>query len=152
MIDEHVAPNFWLSELLASDTAERLGLENTPDAQAMYNLRTMLGPGLQRVRDLLGLPVTVTSGYRGAALNRAVGGSASSQHMQGLAADFRCPAFGTPRVVAERCMQHAFSLRYDQLIWEGSWVHISFTPGRPRSQVLTAKFNGGRATYTPGLA
>jgi len=152
MIDEHVAPNFWLSELLASDTATRLGLDNIPDAQALGNLRNILAPGLQRLRDLLGAPISVSSAYRSPAVNRAVGGAASSQHMLGLAADIRCASFGPPKAVAKRCMEHASSLRYDQLIWEGTWVHISFVPGVPRGQVLTAQFSGGKATYLAGLA
>lgn len=152
MIDERVAPNFWLSELLASDTAERLGIDNKPDAVALANLRTVLAPGLQRMRDLLGMPLIVSSAYRSPAVNRAVGGASNSQHMQGLAADIRCPAYGPPRAVALRCMEHSPSIRYDQLIWEGTWVHISFTPVSPRGQVLTAKFIGGQANYTAGLA
>lgn len=83
MIDERLAPNFWLSELLHSDLAVRLGVPNDPTPEALANLRTLTGPGIQRVRNLLNCPVSINSGYRGAELNRRVGGSATSQHCEG---------------------------------------------------------------------
>ena len=115
MIDERVGPNFWLSELLHSEAATRLGLDNWPDAASLGNLRNLAGPGIQRVRDLLGVPVIISSGYRGPALNRHIGGSTTSQHMQGLAIDFTAPAFGTPRKVCQRIMEQVAEGRF--------WVH-----------------------------
>lgn len=142
MIDERVGPNFWLSELLHSEAATRLGLDNWPDAASLGNLRNLAGPGIQRVRDLLGVPVIISSGYRGPALNRHIGGSATSQHMHGLAVDFTAPAFGTPRKVCQRIMEHATLIRYDQLILEyGRWVHCSWS-SKPRGQVLTIDSTG----------
>lgn len=85
-------------------------------------------------------------------MNRAVGGSKSSQHVQGLAADFKCPAFGTPLTIARHLVQHSTQVRFDQLIQEGSWVHISFVAGRPRGSVLTAHFGASGVTYSAGLA
>lgn len=73
MIDERLAPNFWLSELLHSDTAVRLGVSNDPTPEALANLRGITGPGMQKVRNLLGCPVSINSGYRGPELNRRVG-------------------------------------------------------------------------------
>ena len=142
MIDERLAPNFWLSELLHSEAATRLGLDNWPDAASISNLRNLAGPGIQRVRDLLGVPVIISSGYRGPALNRHIGGSTTSQHMQGLAIDFTAPAFGTPRKVCQRIMEYATLIRYDQLILEyGRWVHCSWS-SKPRGQVLTIDSTG----------
>ena len=126
MTDERLQQSFWLSEFLRSDTAVRKGLENMPKATELANIRNVLAPGMQRVRNLLGQPVLVTSGYRSLEVNAAVGGSRASQHTQGLAADFICPEFGTPKSVTKYLLQHAGELRFDQLIWEGSWVHVSF--------------------------
>ncbi|MEY4427730.1 MAG: hypothetical protein RLZZ182_419 [Pseudomonadota bacterium] len=150
MPDERLSPNFWLSEFLRSDIATRRGLCNTPCVTALLNIRTILAPGMQQVRNILGQPVFITSGYRSAAVNKAVGGSQHSQHVQGLAADFICPSLGMPRTVAEYLLQHS-TLQFDQLIHEGAWLHVSFVPSKPRHEVLTAHFDGGHVTYTNGL-
>jgi hypothetical protein len=155
LVDQPISANFRLSEFLRSETAVRHGLDNTPPAAALANLRNVLGPSMQRVRDLLMQPIQITSGYRSPALNAAIGGSDSSQHTLGLAADFVAPAFGAPRAICRHIANHADQIRYDQLIFEGQWVHISFLPpgrGTPRAQVLTAHFAGGRVSYSPGIA
>lgn len=146
-----VTANFALSEFTSSDTAERLGIANTPDDVAMGNLCNILIPGMQRIRDLLGVPVVVKSGFRGRLLNAAVKGSPSSQHLTGNACDFVAPGYGSPRQVCELLVHQAALIRFDQLICEGSWVHVSFAPNR-RNQVLTAHFTPGGVTYTQGLA
>ena len=151
MIDERIVPSFWLSEFLQSDTASRQQLDNTPLPSEMANIRNILAPGMQTVRDCLMQPVFVSSGYRSPAVNRAVGGAVHSQHTQGLAADFKCPAFGMPITIVQYLMRHCTQVRYDQLIHEGSWVHISFAQN-PRGEVLTAHFGPGGTTYSPGLA
>lgn len=148
MNDERLTPSFHLSELLASDTAERKRLDNRPDAAALGNIRNHLAPGLQQIRDLLGQPMIIASGYRSPAVNKAVGGSRSSQHMQGLAADFIAPKFGTPLQVCRAIV--ASKVQFDQLIYEGTWVHVSFA-AKPRRSVLTAKFGPGGAVYSEGL-
>ena len=151
MIDEHIVPSFWLSEFLQSDTASRLQLDNTPLPTEMANIRNLLAPGMQSVRDCLMHPVFISSGYRSPEVNRAVGGAKNSQHTQGLAADFKCPMFGMPITIARYIQQHCTQVRFDQLICEGSWVHISFA-AKPRGEVLTAHFGPGGTTYTPGLS
>lgn len=152
MIDERLQQNFRLIELVRSQTATRLGIDNTPTPEALANIRNTLAPGLQRVRNCLGAPMFISSGYRGPALNQAVRGSRNSQHSHGLAADFVADSFGTPKTVVRYLMQRSGEIRFDQLIWEGTWVHISFVADRPRSQVLTAHFAGGGVTYSQGLA
>lgn len=152
MGDERIGRYFWLSEFLRSDTAIRLGMDNTPGVAEANNLRNVLAPGMERIRSLLGVPVFISSGYRSSAVNSAVHGSVASQHLKGEAADFISPEAGTPKSVALKIAQHAPEIRFDQLIWEGSWVHVSFTAGKPRGSVLTAHFNNGGVTYTPGLA
>lgn len=153
-MDERLTPSFWLSELMVSDTAVRLGIPNVPRALELANMRNILAPGLQRIRDLLGKPVLVSSGYRSPALNKAIGGSATSQHCDGLAADFTCPSFGTPLRICQELQRESSLINFDQLIQEGRWVHVGFAPAGkpPRGQVLTAHFSGGKATYSQGLA
>ena len=141
--------HFSTDELTFSETAVRRGIDNTPDAEVLTNLQ-MLAYGLERMRSILGYPVNVSSGYRSPKLNAAIGGSKSSQHMQGLAADFTCRGFGSPRDVCIALEREGSYIGFDQLINEGSWVHISFSD-QPRGEVLTAHFNNGKATYTKGL-
>ena len=152
IVDRQLTPSFRLAEFLRSETAVRRGLDNTPPAPALANICNILAPGMQRVRDLLETPVHITSGYRSPDVNRAVGGSTASQHTLGLAADFVAPNFGSPRAISRYLADQAAILRFDQLIFEGTWVHLSFTPGQPRSQVLTAHFAQGGVTYSPGIA
>lgn len=152
MGDERIGRFFWLSEFLRSDAAVRHGLDNTPGGDELNNLRNVLAPGMERIRALLGVPVFITSGYRSPAVNASVGGSVASQHKLGQAADFIAPEAGTPRSIAARLAQHQPEIRFDQLIYEGTWVHVSFTPVKPRGSVLTAHFDGGRVHYTPGVA
>jgi hypothetical protein len=151
MPDERLTPSFWLSEFLRSDLATRKGIDNTPPPAVLANIRGVLAPAMQRVRDLLGAPVFITSGYRSPELNAAIGGAKDSQHMQGLAADFIAPAAGTPFTVCLYLLQHGLGLHWDQLIWEGNWTHVSFVPSHPRGDLLTARFVGGRAIYERGI-
>lgn len=126
--------HFSLARLIHSDTARRCGIDNTPPPEILPNLHR-LAAGLDEVRDLLGHPLRITSAYRCPALNEAVGGTAQSQHCQGLAADFVCPGFGEPLEIVQAIA--ASNLVYDQCILEfGRWVHLSFSP-TPRRRVLT---------------
>jgi zinc D-Ala-D-Ala carboxypeptidase len=149
--DLRLSPNFALSELVRSQTALRRGIDNMPPAAVLLSMRKVLAPGLERVRSLLGVPVQITSGYRCASLNAAVGGAKDSQHMQGLAADIVAPAFGSPREVARYLAEHMSEIRADQVIYEGQWCHVSFAD-KPRGEVLTAHFSGGAVTYSRGIA
>ncbi len=141
-----------------SDVALRKGIDNTPDADTLDNL-TLTAGGLERVRDvLIGAPILISSGYRAPKLNAAVGGSKTSAHVKGLAVDFTAPRFGTPREIVTRLSKFADVVGFDQLILEGdgpgAWVHIGFPawPTEPRGEILTAKFIGGVAHYTKGIA
>lgn len=151
MLDEAITKDFHLSEFVMSDTAARLGIDNTPSASIIATLRNVLIPAMQQVRDLLASPVQVLSGYRSPALNAAVHGSQNSQHVDGHACDFVAPRYGPPSRVAAFLVAHMDRLHFDQLIQEGGWTHISFSP-RPRSEVLTAHFTPQGVSYTRGLA
>lgn len=147
---EKLAPNFFLDEFLRSDIATRHRLDNAPGYQSRKNIITLLAPGMQRVRDLLGAPVIITSGYRSAVVNKLVGGSQHSQHLRGLAADFISPNH-PPATVAQILAKERSAVGFDQLILEGHWVHVSFCEGEPRGQVLTARFEPDGVRYEKGL-
>jgi zinc D-Ala-D-Ala carboxypeptidase len=146
----YLTEHFSLEELVASQTAVRLGIDNTPSPEILATLRGVLAPGLERVRTALAhQAVLVTSGYRSPALNAAVGGSRDSAHMQGLAADVICPRFGSPLEVCRAVV--AAGIEMDTVISEGQWCHVSFAPAK-RRLVMTAHFTANGVTYTPGLA
>ncbi|MGA0604936.1 D-Ala-D-Ala carboxypeptidase family metallohydrolase [Phenylobacterium sp. VNQ135] len=134
--------HFALEELACTQHRE---LDNTPPAEVVGTLRTTAAR-MEEIRRLLGdRVITVSSGYRSPALNRAVGGSKTSAHLTGHAVDFNCYGFGPPREVCRTIV--GSDIRFDQLIEEGQWVHVSFDP-RMRRQVLTKRPGGG---YELGL-
>ena len=137
----NLSTHFHLDEFINSQTAARQGIDNNPTTSVLLRLqRTALG--MELVRNLLGAPVLISSGYRSPALNKAVGGAANSQHMTGEAVDFTCPGFGTPAQVVEAIK--GSSIPYDQCIAEFSrWVHISFAD-KNRRQTLAIDVNGTR--------
>jgi len=141
----NLSPNFALDELTASETAARHGIDNTPDQATIQNL-TRLANALQEVRALLGNKVIiVSSGYRSPELNQKVGGSATSDHCKGLAADFICPSYGTPDEIVRVVM--ASAIPYKQVIREfDKWVHFSIPEEgeAPRKQALIIDKQGTR--------
>lgn len=142
-----LSPHFSLAEMTESQTAARLGLDNKPPAAILSNLQgTALAA--EPVRALLGRPMLVSSGFRSPKVNAAVGGAKTSAHLQGYAMDFICPGFGDPLAVCRKIA--ASGIKFDQLIQEGTWVHISFDP-RMRMQIKTAHFSAGPTQYTGGL-
>ena len=141
-----LSEHFTLSELTHSQTASRLGLDNTPSASVAASLlRTAIG--LERIRKLVGKPIVVSSGYRSPLVNKAVGGAANSQHTLGQAADITCPGYGTPAALMALVVKSGID--YDQAILEfasngGGWLHVSFT-STPRKQALVIDHDGTRA-------
>lgn len=155
-----LSTHFYLSELTQSRTAARRGIDNTPSEKIRNQLKEATQQLFQPMRDLLGKPVLVSSGYRCPALNRAIGGAKNSTHMHGYAIDFTCPAFGTPRQIVE-FLHTALAkqgIKFDQIILEfpdtaSSWVHIGYksADGRQRGQILTAKRIKGKTMYLQGI-
>lgn len=131
-------------------TTSQRGLDNTPNQEQLANL-THTAWQMEIVRHLLGdIPLHVNSAFRSAAVNAAVGGSGHSAHMDGYAVDFICPQFGTPIDIAHKIASSG--LKFDQMIYEGTWIHISFDP-KMRGEILTANFvKGEPTTYTQGIA
>lgn len=127
--------HFSLEELTASEVGARNGIPNTPDAAILANLER-IAAFLEQVRVILGKPITVLSGYRCPQLNYLVGGSRTSAHMLGLAADFICPGYGAPLHVCRAI--EAARLPYDQLIHEfGRWCHVGLSASSPRRETRT---------------
>ena len=145
-----LSPHFSLSEFTISQTASRLGVDNTPDETVIARLK-QTAEGMELVRDLLGgKPILIRSGYRSLPVNRALGSSDTSAHVKGYAVDFICPAFGTPLAIC-KALSKAKGFEFDQLIEEGSWVHISFDL-RMRGEVLTMKAGKYEAGLTRDAA
>ena len=138
-----LSENFTLEELTATGT----GLSNVPPPDARATLKELVDNVLQPARDAIGLPVTVTSGYRSPAVNRAVGGAAGSQHTRGEAADLQC--------ADNRRLFEAIrgGLLFDQLIWEHgtddcpAWVHVSYKTQGNRKEVLRTVDRDGVTVY-----
>lgn len=163
-----LTPHFTIEELTQSDTATRLGIDNTPGLQASGNLLA-LANGMELIRGILGgRPIHVNSGFRCEALEKVLcakdfaawcarNGKMRTDpaawdeyfkrkaHPKGYACDFVCPDFGTPEQIVKVLVKP--SLKADQIIMEGTWVHVSFDP-RMRGHVLTATFNNGTPSYT----
>lgn len=135
--------HFSLEELTSSTKADQLKINNTPPPEIIENLKA-LALALEIVRLIIGKPLDISSAYRCLALNKAVGGSTTSAHVQGLAADFKVKGM-TPRQICEKLL--AAGVRFDQLIMEdvsesspnGVWVHFGIAKGNMRGQVLTMK-------------
>lgn len=143
----NLSPHFSLAELTGSQVATRQGIDNTPVPAIIANL-TRLAMVLEQVRALVGAPITISSGYRSPTLNKAVGGASNSAHVLGLAADISTNKLA-PKALAMLIRQSG--ILFDQLIYEGTWVHIGLSAGAPRRQVLTAKFAGGSVSYVTGI-
>lgn len=131
---------FTISELCASDTARARGIDNTPPSGVTLALTTLIEKLLDPIREAWGGPITVNSGYRCQKLNTAVGGVATSQHLQGEAADISVGIPAKNRQLFDRIveLQKAGQIEFDQLIDESNyaWVHISYRQGRNRNQIL----------------
>lgn len=135
--------HFALEELSCTQHRE---FDNTPPPEVVAQLR-LTAARMEEVRRRLGdRVISVSSGYRCRALNRAVGGASTSAHLTGHAVDFNCYGFGDPLAVCRAIAES--DLVFDQLIEEGTWVHISFDP-RLRRQVLTKREGGGYGLGLP---
>lgn len=138
-----LSPSFTLAELTATAT----GLPNVPTPRQVDRLRH-LAACLEKVKagPLQGMPVIVSSGFRSDAVNKAVGGSPTSDHRNGDAADIKCPKFGTPLQVAQAIVKAG--IEFDQLILEPTWVHFGVGP-RMRGEKLTKR--RGSNVYEKGI-
>lgn len=143
-----LSPNFYLAEFTTSQAAERAGLDNDPGPTEIANLQALVNNVLQPLRDAMGEPLIVSSGYRSPQVNELIGGAMESQHLAGEAADIQI--FGIDnRDLAQYIID--LGLPFDQLILEyyspqkgpnSGWVHVSHrASGGNRKSILRAIAN-----------
>jgi hypothetical protein len=145
-----------LAEVTKSDTAKRRGVSNMPTEAHIANFKLLAENIFEPIRNHFGKPIFISSGYRSAELNKAIGGAASSQHCQGEAIDIDMdgrPGGVTNKMVFDFIKEN---LNFDQLIWEfgtdtnPDWVHVSYeSTGKQRKQILKAVRKGGATSYVP---
>ena len=148
--------NFSLAELIRSDTAIRLGHSEQfkPSEEIISNLKALAVNILQPLRDALGVPLRVTCGYRCPRTNKAVGGSATSEHMQGMAADIELWVDGKEYNQKLFDTVLRLNLPFTQMIDEfgtpdaPAWIHISYNPAKLKRQKLRADKIKGKTVYT----
>ena len=149
MLSEHVT----LAEFCHSDTAKRKGIDNTiTDPIHLASAKLLCEKVFEPIREHFGVPIHISSGYRSAALNRAVKGSASSQHCKAEAMDIDADRYGkvTNKEIFDYIREH---LEWDQMIWEfgndsqPDWVHVSFKATGNRKQILKAIKEGASTEY-----
>ena len=144
---------FTLQELTNSATAKRYGIDNTPSQEVIKNLEALVDNILDPLREKWGAPIIVTSAYRCPELNKKIGGSSTSQHVSGMAADIRTVSDLPSDNYKLLHTLLDMNLPVDQVISEypdaqgrPDWIHVSFSP-RMRKQLLTCR--GGK--YTVGI-
>lgn len=146
--DYKITEHFWFSDITKSETAARLGIDNSlPENLLDTAKRTLLR--MEKVRVMLAQPCFIGSFYRCLPLNRALRSHDTSQHPKCEAIDFTSPAFGTPLEICKFLLKHQELIRWDQLILEHTWVHISWNSipnGLQRGQVLSLLESGKYAT------
>ena len=146
-----LSANFSLAELTKTNVRQ---FDNTPSMRVIENLQALVDNVLQPLRNKFG-PVTVTSGYRSPEVNKAIGGSATSDHCFGFAADFEVAGVDNK----ELARWVADNLKFKQLILEfytkgvpdSGWVHVSYDKTNLTQKVMTATKVGGRTVYSPGI-
>ena len=141
-------------EVTHSNQATALKIGNTPNAEQLGNLKLVCTNIFDKVREHFGKPIGISSGFRSRELNTRIGGSKSSQHMEGKALDIDGDIFGglDNKQIFDYIRKNC---TFDQLIWEfgsentPSWVHVSFNKDGNRGQILRAVKSGGRTVYQP---
>jgi zinc D-Ala-D-Ala carboxypeptidase len=141
--------NFNLAEFVTTGT----GIENIPGPEEIENLRALVENVLQPLRDAIGKPIHITSGFRSMAVNAAIGGAGTSQHVKGQAADFHIDGMTSDQVIAKiRAMKLPFDQVIDEIKGTSKWVHVSHnSTGAQRYQWLTFR-DGTYTTIKTGLA
>jgi len=146
--DEQLSPHFRLSEMLNSGTGRSKGISNEPTPEVVANLRRLCNEALEPIRAVAG-PLKINSGFRADAINKAVGGSITSAHSYGLAADLN-PAQGTWKQLMDKII--ASGIKLDQVIFEHTWVHVGLLQPKTKSQrgdKLSMFKVDGKTVYEP---
>jgi len=144
-----LSKNFALNEFTKSVSAIRNGIDNEPTKEHIRNIQLLVKFVLQPLREALGSPIRITSGYRSEALNKLIKGSKRSQHCKGQAADIQFKVDGVMdnKLIWEKVIE--LQLPFDQMIneFEFSWVHISYNHEHNRKSMLEAYKENGRTKY-----
>jgi len=151
----NLTKNFTLEELIKSETALRHDIPNQPGEEEIAALELLAEKVLQPVRDHFGKGVKVNSGFRHPEVNAKVGGSKTSDHCRGQAADIEIPGVAN----AELAQWIKDNLEFRQLILEfytpgipdSGWVHVSYVAEDNKKEVLTATKKDGKTVYLHGL-
>jgi len=151
-----ISKHLSLAEVSRSETAKRRGINNTPSGEHLENFKMLAENVFEKIREHFGAPIHISSGYRSNELNKAIGGSATSQHCSGEAIDIDMDGSANGVTNAQVFNFIKDNLQFDQLIWEfGSdtnpdWVHVSYeSTGKQRKQILKAVKSGGKTAYIP---
>lgn len=148
-----LSAHFDLAEFTRSESAKRHGVSNQPTEEHLANIKILCEKVLEPIRMKFG-PINISSGYRSKVLNHYIGGSLSSQHCEGKAADIDMDDMSNATNV-EIFNYIKDNLEFDQLIWEmgnsnkPDWVHVSYNAGKNRKQILRAMKSNGRTVYAP---
>lgn len=146
----HLSQHFTLAEATNSQTAARLGIDNSSPPPEILTAASKTAVKMEKVRLVLNSnAIHISSWIRCLELNRALKSSDSSQHVKGEAVDFICPTYGSPLQVCKEIIKNVDLINFDQLILEHTWVHISWksTPNsQQRNQVLSLLTGGKFAT------
>lgn len=143
-INPRLSASFYLSEFTTSQVAKRFGYRNQPNEKHIENLNLLCKNVLQPLRELVTVPIFISSGFRSFDVNYAVGGTVNSQHMEGKAADI---------IIPEKCLKEIFELiplhlHFDQLIYEFErWIHVSWNGDKNRNEVFISKKVFGVTVY-----
>jgi len=147
-----LSKNFSLQEMTKSQSGVRLGIDNTPNSEIIGNLSDLVTNILQPLRDFWNRPITVSSGYRSTELNKAVGGSPSSEHCKGYAADIEIVGvdnFTLFEYIKKNMKFTQLILEfYEEGIQDSGWIHVSFNPANLKNECLKATKVNGKTVYT----
>lgn len=151
----NLTENFTLSEMTKSETALRYDMDNSPPQEITSNLQALAVHVLQPVRDHYGKGVKVNSGYRSPDVNAKVGGSRTSDHCKGMAADIEIPGVPNAELAEWICSNLLFTQVilefYTQGVPDSGWVHVSYDHENLKKQALTAVKEDGKTVYLQGL-
>lgn len=125
-----LSKNFSIEEFIHSDTADKKGIDNTPSTEVEDNIKYLVETLLQPLRNAISYPFHINSGFRCSKLNKAVGGSSTSAHLSGLAADVNLGSVQLNKILFDEVKNHPSQYSFDQCIWESknngrtTWVHL----------------------------
>lgn len=147
-----LSKNFTLEEMTKSQQGLRLGIDNTPSKDIIQNLSNLVVNILQPIRDALGKPIVISSGYRCIALNKAIGGSSTSDHCKGMAADIEIPGVDNRELF--NYIRSNFKFKqvilefYKEGVDDSGWVHVSYDQNNLKNESLLATSVAGKTVYS----